>query len=185
MEHYKNYIKSALFEFRRYKTLGDKTFPQLSDEDLLWRYGSEDNSIAQIVKHISGNMLSRWTNFLTEDGEKEWRHRDTEFEATYKTKAEMIAAWEKGWNCLFDAINPLQPEDVSRIIYIRNQGHTVLEAITRQLCHYPYHIGQIIYVAKLIRGNEWISLSIPKGKSSTYNADKFSTEKSKKPFTLY
>ena len=178
-----NYLESTRKQFAYYKSLGDKTFVQLNDDDIHWQQNEDSNSVSIIVKHIVGNMLSRWTNFLTEDGEKEWRHRDTEFEATYKTKAEMITAWEKGWNCLFDAINPLQAEDVSQIIYIRNQGHTVLEAITRQLCHYPYHIGQLVYVAKLIRGNEWISLSIPKGQSSTYNTDKFSKEKSKKHFT--
>lgn len=178
-----NYLDSVKKQFTYYKSLGDKTFAQLHEEDIHWQQNEDSNSISIIVKHIVGNMLSRWTNFLTEDGEKDWRHRDTEFEATYKTKAEMIAAWEKGWQCLFEAIHPLQAEDVSRIVYIRNQGHTVMEAITRQLCHYPYHIGQLVYVAKLIRSDEWNSLSIPRGKSSTYNKEKFSKEKSKKHFT--
>lgn len=178
-----NYLESTRKQFLYYKSLGDKTFAQLNDENIHWQQNDDSNSVSIIVKHIVGNMLSRWTNFLTEDGEKEWRHRDTEFEDTYTSKAEMIAAWEKGWQCLFDAINPLQPEDVSRIIYIRNQGHTVMEAITRQLCHYPFHIGQIVYAAKLIRSDEWISLSIPKGKSSSYNTDKFSKDKGKRHFT--
>jgi len=178
-----NYLESTRKQFAYYKSLGDKTFAQLTDEQIHWQQNDDSNSVAIIVKHIVGNMLSRWTNFLTEDGEKEWRHRDTEFEDTYTSKTEMIAAWEKGWNCLFAAINPLEAKDVSSIIYIRNQGHTVMEAITRQLCHYSYHIGQLIYVGKLICSNEWTSLSIPKGKSSTYNTDKFSKEKGKRHFT--
>ncbi|MEM6686941.1 MAG: DUF1572 domain-containing protein [Bacteroidota bacterium] len=178
-----NYLESSKKQFDYYKSLGDKTFAQLNDEDIHWQQHEESNSISVIVKHIVGNMLSRWTNFLSEDGEKEWRHRDQEFEDTYTSKAEMITAWEKGWQCLFDAINPLQAEDVSRIIYIRNMGHTVLEAMTRQLCHYPYHIGQIVYVAKQIRGDEWTSLSVPKGQSKAYNTEKFGKEKSRKHFT--
>ncbi|MBC8754762.1 DUF1572 family protein [Kordia sp. YSTF-M3] len=178
-----NYLESTRKQFTYYKSLGDKTFAQLSDEEIHWQQNDDSNSVAIIVKHIVGNMLSRWTNFLTEDGEKEWRHRDTEFEDTYTSKAEMITAWEKGWRCLFAAIDPLEAKDVSRIIYIRNQGHTVMEAMTRQLSHYAYHIGQLVYVGKLIRGNEWTSLSIPKGKSSTYNTDKFSKEKGKRHFT--
>ncbi|KAB8152939.1 DUF1572 domain-containing protein [Kordia sp. TARA_039_SRF] len=178
-----NYLESTKKQFAYYKSLGDKTFAQLNEDDIHWQANEDSNSISVIVKHIVGNMLSRWTNFLTEDGEKEWRQRDGEFEASYKTKAEMIAAWEQGWQCLFDAINPLQAEDVSRVIYIRNQGHTVLEAITRQLCHYPYHIGQLVYVAKQIRSDTWTSLSIPKGQSSTYNKEKFSKEKTKTHFT--
>lgn len=178
-----NYLESTKKQFAYYKSLGDKTFAQLNDINIHWQANEDSNSVSIIVKHIVGNMLSRWTNFLTEDGEKEWRHRDTEFEDTYTSKVEMIAAWEKGWQCLFGAINPLQADDVSRIVYIRNQGHTVLEAITRQLCHYSYHIGQLVYVGKLICSDEWTSLSIPKGKSSTYNKDKFSQEKSKKHFT--
>ncbi|MCK5400922.1 MAG: DUF1572 family protein, partial [Flavobacteriaceae bacterium] len=126
---------------------------------------------------------SRWTNFLTEDGEKEWRHRDTEFEAPYKTKEDMLAAWEKGWQCLFDAITLLTEKDLEHFIYIRNQGHTVTEAINRQLSHYSYHIGQLIFVAKMIKGKEWQSLSIPKGKSKTYNTNKFSKDKGRRHFT--
>lgn len=178
-----NYLDSSRKQFEYYKSLGDKTFSQLTDEEIHWQLNEDSNSVSIIVKHIVGNMLSRWTNFLTEDGEKEWRHRDTEFEDTYTSKADMIAAWEKGWTCLFEAVNPLQPEDCSGIVYIRNQGHTVLEAITRQLCHYSYHIGQLVYVGKLIRSHEWNSLSIPKGKSATYNNDKFSKDKGKRHFT--
>ena len=172
-----NYINSIIKQFEYYKMLGDKTFEQIESKDIQWQYNSESNSISILVKHIVGNMLSRWTNFLTEDGEKEWRHRDTEFEYSYFSKEDMIKAWDKGWECLFNAIKPLQEDDLERIICIRNQEHTVTEAINRQLAHYSYHIGQIVFLGKMIKGNDWKSLSIPKGKSSTYNKDKFSKDK--------
>lgn len=178
-----SYIHSILKQFEYYKMLGDKTFEQVENKDIQWQYNSDSNSLSIIVKHIVGNMLSRWTNFLTEDGEKEWRHRDTEFEYSYFTKKDMIAAWEKGWNCLFNAIKPLQEDDLERIVYIRNQGHTVTEAINRQLAHYSYHIGQIVFLGKMIKGNEWKSLSIPKGKSISYNKEKFDKTKGKRHFT--
>ena len=178
-----SYLDSITKQFEYYKMLGDKTFGQLNDTQIHWQFNDESNSIAIIVKHIVGNMLSRWTNFLTEDGEKEWRHRDTEFEAPYTTKEDMLAAWEKGWQCLFDAITLLTEKDLEHFIYIRNQGHTVTEAINRQLSHYSYHIGQLIFVAKMIKGKEWQSLSIPKGKSKTYNTNKFSKDKGRRHFT--
>jgi hypothetical protein len=143
----------------------------------------DTNSIATIVKHLSGNMLSRWTDFLTSDGEKEWRNRDAEFEATIKTKEELLNVWNRGWDCFFEALNELKPEQLSTIIYIRNEGHTVIEAINRQLAHYPYHVGQIVFYAKMLKESEWTSLSIPKYKSNSYNSDKFSKEKSIKNFT--
>jgi len=136
-----------------------------------------------IVQHLAGNMLSRWTDFLTTDGEKEWRNRDNEFNEVITTKEDLIQYWNKGWNCFFDAINPLTDNDLSTIIYIRNEGHTVMEAINRQLAHYPYHIGQIVFYAKMLKKTEWNSLSIPKNKSNSYNAEKFSKEKSIKNFT--
>ena len=178
-----SYLISTLKQFEYYKSLGDKTFDQLTDEQIHWQHNNDSNSIAIIVKHLVGNMLSRWTNFLIEDGEKEWRQRDIEFEDTYTTKTEMQLAWNKSWQCLFDAINPLQEKDLNTIVYIRNQGHTVTEAINRQLCHYAYHIGQIVYIGKLLKGDEWKSLSIPKNKSSAYNKEKFSEEKQRKHFT--
>jgi len=177
-----NYLESVIKQFEYYKMLGDKTFTQLSDENLLWQYNEESNSIAVIVKHLWGNMLSRWTDFLNSDGEKDWRNRDSEFECDIRTRAEMLEKWEEGWNCLFDAIRPLKEEDLSRIIYIRNQGHTVMEAINRQLAHYPYHIGQIVFVGKMLAEN-WNSLSIPKGNSQNYNAEKFSKPKERGHFT--
>ncbi|MCP4975668.1 MAG: DUF1572 domain-containing protein, partial [Maribacter sp.] len=129
MDFTKNYLDSALYEFRRYKTMGDKTFAQLSEEDILWKYHAEDNSISQIVKHLAGNMLSRWTNFLTEDGEKSWRHRDSEFEDPFTTKTKMIAAWEKGWQCLFDVLASLNTKNFNSRIKIRDEDHTILEAV--------------------------------------------------------
>ncbi len=161
-----SYLNSAKKQFEYYKSLGDKTFQQLSEEQIFWHPNEENNSVAIIVKHIAGNMLSRWTNFLTEDGEKEWRNRDKEFINSFETKEDVIAYWEEGWNCLFNAINPLITEDSERIIYIRNQGHTITEAINRQLSHYAYHVGQIVFLAKILLDSNWKSLSIPKGQST-------------------
>ena len=180
---YTNYIESIQKQFKYYKSLGDKTFEQVDNHEIHWQYNPESNSIAITVKHIVGNMLSRWTNFYTEDGEKEWRHRDTEFENPYKSKEEMLQAWEKGWECLFEIIDPLRVDDLERIIYIRNIGHTVLEAINRQLCHYSYHIGQLVYVGRMIKGTQWKSLSLPKGQSEAYNKEKFEKEKHRGHFT--
>ena len=178
-----NYLKNIKQQFEYYKFLGDKTFEQLTDDDIHWQYNDESNSIAIIVKHIVGNMFSRWTDFLTSDGEKEWRHRDTEFENPVKTKTELLKTWGKGWKCLFDTINSLTEIDLDTIIYIRNQGHTVTEAINRQLCHYSYHIGQLVYVAKMIKNDNWETLSAARNKSSEYNKDKFAKEKVRKHFT--
>ena len=178
-----SYLTSIIKQFEFYKSLGDKTFDQLSFDDMLWQSDENSNSISIIVKHIAGNMLSRWTNFLTEDGEKEWRIRDDEFISNFNSKEAVIAAWESGWFCLFKAIKPLKPEDLENIIYIRNGGHTVTEAINRQLAHYAYHIGQIVFLGKLLKGENWKSLSIPKGDSSKYNQDKFSKDKGRRHFT--
>ena len=178
-----SYLSSILKQFEYYKSLGDKTFEQLDVSELQKEFNKDSNSIAIIIKHLSGNMLSRWTNFMTEDGEKEWRHRDIEFEDTFNSKDEILIAWEKGWHCVFEAIASLKTEDLERIIYIRNQGHTVTEAINRQLAHYSYHIGQLVLLGKLLKGSQWKSLSIPKGKSSKYNKEKFSTKKSRRHFT--
>lgn len=128
-------------------------------------------------------MLSRWTDFLTTDGEKEWRKRDEEFENGQLSKGELLSKWNEGWDSLFKALSTLKTDDLERIIYIRNQGHTVIEAINRQLAHYPYHIGQIVFIGKMLKGNQWKSLSIPKGKSAEYNADKFLQERKRKHFT--
>ncbi len=178
-----SYLTSVIKQFEYYKSLGDKTFAQLSFEDLQKAFVADSNSIAIIVKHITGNMLSRWTNFLTEDGEKQWRNRDDEFVDTFQSKDELLSAWKKGWTCLFEAIAPLKNSDLNLIVYIRNQGHTVTEAINRQLMHYAYHIGQIVLIGKLLKGKDWESLSISKGKSSDYNNAKFSTKKEQRHFT--
>ena len=178
-----DYLSSIKKQFTYYKSLGDKTINQISEDKLFWKFNDESNSIAVIVKHLSGNMLSRWTDFLTSDGEKEWRNRDQEFECDFNTKAELIEVWNKGWDCLFSAINPLTNTDLSQEIYIRNMGHSVTEAINRQLAHYPYHIGQIVFLGKMIQSSEWEPLSIPKGQSNNYNKDKFAKPKRKEHFT--
>ena len=176
------YLQSVIKQFEYYKLLGEKTFEQIAEEKLFWQHNESSNSIATIVQHLSGNMLSRWTDFLNSDGEKEWRNRDAEFEQVLETKPEMLAAWNKGWDVFLSALHELKEADLNTIIYIRNQGHTVLEAINRQLAHYPYHIGQIVYIGKLCADN-WQSLSIPKGNSEQFNADKFSKPKAKGHFT--
>jgi hypothetical protein len=179
----KDYLESAIKQFEYYKLLGEKAMEQLPDEKLFWQYSDESNSIAIIVKHLCGNMLSRWTNLLTTDGEKEWRNRDAEFENDIQTKDELLAKWNEGWQCLLNALKQLSEGDLQKIVYIRNQGHTVLEAINRQLAHYPYHVGQIIYIAKMASDGNWKSLTIPKGNSSSFNAEKFSAPKSRQHFT--
>jgi len=183
MEMENDYLKSAIKQFQYYKILGENTFSQLTDEQLFWKYNEESNSIATIVKHLWGNMLSRWTDFLTTDGEKEWRHRDAEFVDDIVDRNELLTKWNEAWSCLFVALGSLSEGDLSKEIYIRNQGHSIIEAINRQLAHYPYHIGQIVFIGKMLRDGQWKSLSIPKGKSNDYNAEKFSIQKRKQHFT--
>ena len=155
-------IASIKKQFENYKELGEKSFEQLSEEQLFIKINSESNSIATIVKHISGNMLSRWTNFLTTDGEKEWRNREEEFELEIKDQKELMERWDKGWQCLFQAISSISKDDLATIIFIRKQPLTVLEALHRQLTHYSYHIGQIVFIGKAFCNENWVSLSIPK-----------------------
>jgi hypothetical protein len=178
-----SYLESVKKQFLYYKMLGEKAMEQLEPEQLFVSTNEDTNSIAVIVKHLSGNMLSRWTDFLTTDGEKETRNRDAEFENDLHTKEEVLTAWNTGWGCFLAALENLQPEQLSEIIYIRNEGHTVIEAINRQLAHYPYHIGQIVFYAKQLKNSDWDSLSIPKNKSNSYNATKFAQEKTIKNFT--
>src|SRR4051812_7664608 len=178
-----NYLESVRKQFEYYKLLGDKTFEQLTEEQLFFQYNDASNSIAVIVKHLHGNMLSRWTDFLTTDGEKETRNRDDEFDATPLSKEALTGQWNEGWACLFNAIEPLTADDLSKTIYIRNQGHSVMEAINRQLAHYPYHVGQIVFIGKMLVGDNWKSLSIPKNQSNQYNTEKFSKPKSNTHFT--
>ena len=177
------YLISTRKLFAYYKKLGDDAMAQITEEKLFFQPNEDSNSIAIIVQHLAGNMLSRWTDFLTSDGEKEWRNRDAEFETVIKTKEELISFWNKGWQCLFDALEPLTENDLDTVIYIRNEGHTVMEAINRQLAHYPYHVGQLVFLAKMLADNEWKSLSIPKNKSQEYNQEKFSKEKTASFFT--
>ncbi|WP_430400384.1 DUF1572 family protein [Flavobacterium sp.] len=183
METSNIYLISVKKQMLYYKTIAEKALDQLEDEQLFISVNDDTNSIATIMNHMVGNMLSRWTDFLTTDGEKEWRTRDAEFENPIVTKEELLNNWNKGWDCFFNAINGLKPEQLSQIIYIRNEGQTALDAINRQLAHYPYHIGQIVFYAKMIKKTEWTSFSIPKNKSNEYNADKFSKEKTNKHFT--
>ncbi len=178
-----SFLSSAIAQFQYYKLLAEKTFNQLPDEKLFWQYNEESNSIATIVKHMAGNMLSRWTDFLTTDGEKENRNREAEFENIIHSRNELLDLWEKGWKCLFDALSSLTEDDLGKEIFIRNQGHTVTEAINRQLAHYPYHVGQIVFIGKMICNNDWASLSIPKGNSEMYNAKKFAEPKHTAHFT--
>jgi hypothetical protein len=178
-----NYLESAIKQFEYYKLLGDKTMVQLPQEKLFWQYNEESNSIATIIKHLHGNMLSRWTDFLTSDGEKEGRKRDGEFENVIADKATVINLWDEGWACLFNTLHSLTDTDLNKIIYIRNQGHTVAEAINRQLAHYPYHVGQIVFIGKMILNEHWQSLSIPRNQSNQYNDNKFAQTKQKTHFT--
>lgn len=177
-----NYLDSVIKQFLYYKMLGEKTFDQIPEEHLFWQHNPDSNSIATIVKHLAGNMLSRWTDFLSTDGEKPWRNRDAEFENDLGSKSEMLKLWEKGWRTLLDTLYSLSEKDLNRIIFIRNEGHTVMEAINRQLAHYPYHVGQIVYVGKMLASN-WQNLSIAKGDSVLFNQDKFAMQKHRAHFT--
>ena len=169
-----NYLASSKQQFIYYKSLAEKAMAQLAPEQLFIQPNEESNSIAMIVQHMAGNMLSRWTDFLTTDGEKEWRNRDAEFEAVLKSKEELMQKWEEGWSCFMNVIDQLQPAQLGQTILIRNEPHTVMEAINRQLAHYPYHVGQIVFYAKQLKGNSFTSLSIPKNKSGEFNKEKFS-----------
>jgi len=162
-------LKDMIKRFKNYKELGDKTFAQLNDEDMVYQPNEQSNSIAMIVQHLHGNMLSRFTNFLTEDGEKPSRNRDKEFKEVLLTKAEVINIWNEGWACVFNTLESLQPDDLMKTIYIRTEPLVVYDALLRQLAHYPNHVGQIQYIGKMRKGAAWQSLSIPKGQSQHYN----------------
>ena len=165
----KEFLLTVIRRLKYYKDLGEKTFEQLEEKDLHFQASSESNSIAVIVQHMAGNMLSRWTNFLTEDGEKEWRRRDDEFEIHQYSKQQVIDLWQKGWDCFLQALASLKDDDLLKTVYIRQEPLTVIDAINRQLAHYPYHIGQIVFIGKMIRDEGWKNLSIPKGRSQAYN----------------
>ncbi len=178
-----SYLESIKKQFLYYKMLGEKAMEQLQEEQLFWQYNGESNSIAILVNHIAGNMLSRFTEFLTTDGEKPWRNRDAEFTNPFQNKAELMEHWNKGWDCLMNALNQLTEADLEKIIYIRNDGHTVTEAINRQLAHYPYHIGQMVFIAKMLKNEDWKTLSIARNKSADYNSRKFSQDKDRRHYT--
>jgi len=169
----KIFLDSVLKRFAYYKDLGDKTLATLSTEQLHWQPEGAPNSICLIIKHVSGNMHSRWTDFLHSDGEKPWRNRDIEFEEDNASAEEIIKRWNDGWQCMLHAISALGPEDLEKTVYIRDEPHIVLDAINRQLAHIPYHVGQIVYIGKMIKKSDWQSLSIPKGQSQDFNRGMF------------
>lgn len=164
-----SYVEDAQAIFRQYKKLADAAIAQVSDADLYCTLDPESNSIAIIIKHMAGNMLSRWTDFLTTDGEKPTRNRDTEFEDPPATRADLLALWEQGWSCLFDALKPLTEADLARTITIRSEAHSVMQAINRQVAHYSYHCGQIILLAKHFQSSNWKCLTVPRKQSEEFN----------------
>ena len=167
----REYLKDAIGSFKAYKKLADKAIEQVSDHELFVTLDEEANSIAVVMKHMAGNMLSRWTNFLTSDGEKPDRNRDMEFvieEGT--TKQSVLDYWERGWQSVFAAVEPLQPHDFEKTVNIRGEAHTIVQAINRQMTHYAYHVGQIVFLAKHFRSSEWKSLSVPRNRSAEFNA---------------
>lgn len=172
----RRYLEDAIGEFRKYKKYADRAVAQVSDDDFFRQIDRESNSVALIIKHISGNQHSRWTDFLTTDGEKPDRNRDTEFERfDSDTKEKLLARWEEGWRLLFEALAPLTGEDLERSVSIRGEAHTVLQAIQRQLTHYASHVGQIVFLAKHLAGDRWKTLSIPRGKSRQFEVTKAGT----------
>jgi hypothetical protein len=164
-----NYKADALESFRNYKKMAERAVDQVSDAEFFHPVDAEANSIALIVKHIAGNLRSRWTDFLTTDGEKPDRNRDTEFEIISDTRESLMQSWEAGWQTLFEALEPLSEADFSKSVTIRGEPHTVVEAINRQLTHYSYHIGQIVLLAKHFRSTEWKTLSVPRNRSAEFN----------------
>lgn len=162
------YLHVVRKRFQSVKELGDKTINQLAEEHIHWSLNEASNSIAVIVKHLYGNMVSRWTNFLTSDGEKPTRDRDQEFEETIYSLQELRNTWENGWKVLFQALHEVSGDDLLKTILIRSEEHTVIDAIERQLAHYAYHVGQIVYIGKQVKGEDWETLSIPRGKSEAY-----------------
>ncbi len=165
-----SYLKDSLDLLRFYKKTAERAMAQAPDEALFRELDAQSNSIAIVVKHMSGNMRSRWTDFLTSDGEKPWRNRDSEFEAPAQTRADVMAQWEAGWNCMFAVLEPLTEGDLGRTITIRSEPHSVMQAINRQVAHYSYHIGQIVYLARHFAGDKWQAVTIPRKKSAEFNA---------------
>ena len=163
------FLQDSIKRFNYYKELGNKTFEQLEENDFFFQPNEASNSIAIVIQHLYGNMISRWTNFLSEDGEKHWRNRDAEFEPMQCSKQDLICFWNDAWKCLLDTLEGMQPADLEKIIYIRTEPLKVYDAILRQLAHYPYHVGQIVYIGRLVKDNSWHNLSIPKGATKVFN----------------
>jgi hypothetical protein len=175
-----SYLRDSLDVFRYYKKLAENAMAQCSDESLFRSIDAESNSIAIIVKHVAGNMRSRWTDFLTSDGEKPDRNRDTEFESPATTRADLMQQWEKGWGYVFAALEPLTDADIAKTVTIRGEAHSVMQAINRQIAHYSYHVGQIVFLAKHCSAANWKALTIPKKQSAAFNAAVASGEKSQR-----
>jgi hypothetical protein len=169
LEFSTSHLSDSISLFRYYKNLGERALAQVADDQLLYAQDEECNSIAIIVNHLAGNMRSRWTDFLTTDGEKPSRNRDSEFEDPPRDREELMGAWEEGWTCLLKTLESLSESDLSQRILIRGEAHSVTQAINRQLCHYAYHVGQIVCLAKQRRKGDWTSLSVPRGKSADFN----------------
>lgn len=165
----KEYLETVIKRLKYYKELGDKTFNQLNDSDFHYQPNAASNSIAIIIRHMQGNMLSRWTNFLQEDGEKSWRNRDEEFALQNNSKQELLDKWEEGWNCFLTSLAALRKKDLKKTVTIRQEPLSVVDAINRQLTHYAYHVGQIVFIGRMIRIESWTSLSIAPGQSAAYN----------------
>ncbi|MFF5995616.1 DUF1572 family protein [Lysinibacillus sp. KU-BSD001] len=162
------YLKVIRARFESVKKLGDGAIQQVTKEEVHWQPNEASNSIAIIVKHLSGNMISRWTDFLTTDGEKPDRNREQEFQDTISSLEQLYSLWEEGWATVFDTLNTLQTDDLLKTVVIRGEKHSVIDALERQLAHYAYHVGQMIYIGKQLKGVNWASLSIPVGKSEAY-----------------
>lgn len=177
------YLEATVKQFRYYEMLGTKSIERLSETEIFEHPAKGSNNMAMIVKHMVGNMLSRWTDFLTADGEKTWRNRDEEFADDLESKESVLAEWKKGWQCFYDAVLPLSDDDLNRTVLIRNQQHTIVEAINRQLAHYAYHVGQMVFLAKMKLGDKWESLSIAPGESKKYNEKKFTNKDQSGHFT--
>jgi hypothetical protein len=167
-----HYLDEIRRQFRGHKRLAEGALSQLKDQELFIALDSESNSIAILIKHLAGNMRSRFTDFLTTDGEKPNRNRDQEFEMDAANRAEVMRWWEEGWACVFAALDALGPEDVMRTVAVRGEPHTVVQAINRQVAHYAYHVGQIVFLSKHFRSSEWKTLSVPRGRSKDFNAQK-------------
>jgi uncharacterized damage-inducible protein DinB len=175
-----SYLKDSIDVFRYYKKLGENAIAQCPDTSLTAQVDPESNSIGIVVKHMAGNMRSRWTDFLTTDGEKPNRNRDSEFEEPPKTRAELLDSWDAGWKCVFSALEGLSDADMTRRVTIRGEEHSVMQAINRQIAHYSYHVGQIVFLAKHSAGANWKSLSVPKNRSKEFNTDVATGKKSQR-----